>query len=63
MPSSLHSGVLQQQCPAIAAFAAAEFDPFGSMTELPQHLISNYSQEINAIKAHGSYILYLPALK
>jgi hypothetical protein len=46
---------LQQQHPTITTFAAAEFDPFGSMTELPDHLTSNYFQEINAIKKHGSY--------
>jgi hypothetical protein len=46
---------LQQQHPSITTFAAAEFDPFGSMTELPDHLTSYYSQEINAIKKHGSY--------
>jgi len=62
MSPSQHLGVLQQQYPAIATFAAAEFDPFGSMTELPQHLTSNYSQEINAIKRHGSYNLYLAAI-
>jgi hypothetical protein len=62
MSSSQRLGALQQQYPAIATFAAAEFDPFGSMTELPQHLTSNYSQEINAIKTHGSYNLYLAAL-
>lgn len=55
MSPSQQMVLLQQQHPAITSFAAAEFDPFGSMTELPDHLTSNYSQEINAIKKHGSY--------
>jgi hypothetical protein len=55
MSPSQQMVLLQQQHPAITTFAAAEFDPFGSMTELPDHLTSNYSQEINAIKKHGSY--------
>jgi hypothetical protein len=55
MSPSQQMAFLQQQHPAIATFAAAEFDPFGSMTELPNHLTSKYSQEINAIKTHGSY--------
>lgn len=46
---------LQRQHSAITTFAAAEFDPFGSMTELPDHLTSRFSREINAIKKHGSY--------
>lgn len=63
MSSSQQLGVLQQQYPAIASFAAAEFDPFGSMTELPQHLTSHYSWEINAIKAHGSYRIFSASCK
>jgi hypothetical protein len=55
MSHSQQMVLLQQQHPAVTTFAAAEFDPFGSMTELPDHLTSNYSQEINAIKKHGSY--------
>ena len=55
MSPSQQMVLLQQQHPTITTFAAAEFDPFGSMTELPDHLTSNYSQEINAIKKYGSY--------
>jgi hypothetical protein len=55
MSPSQQMEFLQQQHPIITTFAAAEFDPFGSIAELPDHLTSNYSQEINAIKTHGSY--------
>ena len=46
----------QQQPSSIATFAAADFDPFNSITELPASLTSKFSNEINAIKTHGWYI-------
>jgi hypothetical protein len=58
MSHSKELGVVQQQYPAISTFAAADFDPFGSTTELSEQLTSKYSQEINAIKSHGLYILF-----
>lgn len=33
--------------------AAVEFNPFNSITGLPQSLTSKFSDEINAIKSHG----------
>jgi hypothetical protein len=59
MSHSQQLAVLQQQYPTITTFAAADFDPFGSMVELPQHLTSNYSEEMKAIKAHGQYKIFL----
>jgi hypothetical protein len=48
--------VLQQPSSCIPTFAAADFDPFNSTTELPPSLTSKFSYEINAIKTHGWYI-------
>jgi hypothetical protein len=47
--------ILQQMSPTIPAFPAIDFDPFGTMSELPRNLTDKYSREINAIKKHGSY--------
>ena len=52
---SQEMAVLQQPS-SIATFAAADFDPFSSITELPASLTSKFSNEINAIKTHGWYI-------
>jgi hypothetical protein len=45
-----------QQPSSVATFAAADFDPFNSITELPVSLTFKFSNEINAIKTHGWYI-------
>lgn len=50
---SFSASVLQQRPPNIAAFAAAEFDPFGAMAEVSPFLMNKYGLEIKAIKAHG----------
>ena len=49
--------VLQQHS-SLTTFATADFDPFDSITELPLSLTSKFTNEINAIKTHGSYITH-----
>jgi hypothetical protein len=44
---------MEQLSPNITMFAVAQFDPFGSVTELPDSLTRNFSYELEAIKAHG----------
>ena len=44
---------LQQLSGPVATFAAADFDPFNSITELPPALTSKFSNEIDDIKKHG----------
>jgi hypothetical protein len=44
---------LLQQSSSIPTFAAADFDPFNSIAELPPSLTSKFSNEINALKTHG----------
>jgi hypothetical protein len=44
---------LQQHSIPTDTFAAADFDPFNSITDLPLPLASKFSNEINAIKYHG----------
>jgi hypothetical protein len=56
---SQEMGVLQQLSSSIASFAAADFDPFNSIAELPPSLTSKFSNEINAIKTHGWYTSFL----
>jgi hypothetical protein len=51
--SAPQSEGLEGQSLAITKGLEATFDPFDSMTELPQYLASKYFQEINAIKSHG----------
>lgn len=50
--------VPQQLSSSIATLAATDFDPFNSITELHPSLTSKFSNEINVIKAHGSYISF-----
>jgi len=50
--------VPQQLSSPIATLAAIDFDPFNSITELHPSLTSKFSNEINIIKAHGSYISF-----
>ena len=51
--SSQQMNDLQQLDSTIATFAAADFDPFNSITELPPFLTSKFSSEINIIKSYG----------
>ena len=53
MSPSQQMNVLQQLSSPIASFAAADFDPFNSIAELPPSLTSKFSSEINIIKTHG----------
>ncbi|KAE8446537.1 hypothetical protein EG329_011869 [Mollisiaceae sp. DMI_Dod_QoI] len=45
--------ILQKPASTVASFAAADFDPFNSIVELPPPLTSKFSGEINAVKAHA----------
>ncbi|KIW18415.1 hypothetical protein PV08_02703 [Exophiala spinifera] len=53
MSPSEETNDLQQSSYPVVTFAAADFDPFNSITELPQSLTSKFSSEINAIKIHA----------
>jgi hypothetical protein len=51
--SAQQSEGIEGQNLAITKGPTAAFDPFDSMTELPQYLASKYQQEIDTIKSHG----------
>jgi hypothetical protein len=55
---SQRMNVPQQLSSSIATLGATDFDPFNSITELHPSLTSKFSNEINVIKAHGSYISF-----
>jgi hypothetical protein len=54
LPQPKQMDILQQFSPTVASFAAADFDPFNAVAELPESLTSRFPDEIRAVTAHGT---------
>jgi hypothetical protein len=48
-----HSPDVEQLAPNITTLAVAQFDPFGSVIELPTNLTVKFSRELEVIKSHS----------